>query len=243
MKQVLSAILLLLACVGGRSQMQQGRVVYEQKVDVWRRITDENMRSMMPQFNTTRFELVFTSETSLFRHLPDDDDIRDKAGEDGERRVVRMNMGGNDVTYHNYTMLQSIEQRELGPHKYLITDSLPHQDWKLDGETRMINGYTCHKALTRDGRGSAVVAWYTEDLPASAGPGPFGGLPGLILELNINDGEILYSAREIGTGTEVKELVKAPTEGKHISRKDFQKMLEEQMGPSNGGPVIRIIRN
>ena len=243
MKQVLSATLFLLAAIGGRSQTQQGRVVYEQKVDVWRRVTDESTRSMVPQFNTTRFELDFTRAASLFRHLPEEDDIRDKAGEDGDKRVVRMNIGGNDLIYHNYTALQTIEQRELGPHKYLITDSLPHQDWKLDGETRTIKGYTCHKAITKDGRGSAVVAWYTEDLPASAGPGPYGGLPGLILELNINDGEIVYTAQEVGTVADANDLVRAPTEGKHISRKDYQKMLEEQMGPSNGGPTIRIIRN
>lgn len=241
MKQVIFSVSFVLTCFCGFAQ--QGKIVYEQRTDVWRKIKDESTRSMIPQYNTTRFELDFTREESLFRHLPDEEDIRDKAGDDGDRRFVRVNMGGNDVIYHNYTTQQSIEQRELGPRKYLIADSLQHQDWKLDGETKMVKGSTCVKALTKDSQGSAVIAWYTEDLPASAGPGPFGGLPGLILELNINDGEIVYTAQEISTGADGKDLVKAPSEGKHISRKDFKKMMEEQMGPAGQGPTIRIIRD
>jgi len=243
MKQALSALLFLSTGICGHSQVQQGRIVYEQKIDVWRQVKDENTRNMIPQYTTSRFELDFNRDESLFRHLPDEEDIRDKAGDDGDRHFVRVNMGGNTVTYHNYTTQQSIEQRELGPRKYLITDSLQHRDWKLDGETRTIKGYTCHKALGKDGQGAAVVAWYTEDLPTPAGPGPYGGLPGLILELNINDGEIVYTAQDIGTGTEGKDLVRAPTEGKHIGRKEFQKMMDDQMGPAGQGPRIRIIRN
>ena len=40
-----------------------------------------------------------------------------------------------------------------------------------------------------------------------------------------------------------KKLVKAPTNGKKTTRKEFQKMVEEQFGANpGGGPVIRIHR-
>ena len=64
----------------------------------------------------------------------------------------------------------------------------------------------------------------------------------MILELNIGDGEIVFTALEIVNGGDQK-LVKAPTNGKRITRKEFEKMMEEEFGArSGGGPVIRIIR-
>jgi len=69
-----------------------------------------------------------------------------------------------------------------------------------------------------------------------------GGLPGMILELNIGDGEIVFTPLEI-TKLDDKKLVKAPTNGKKTTRKEFQKMVEEQFGANpGGGPVIRIHR-
>ena len=69
-------------------------------------------------------------------------------------------------------------------------------------------------------------------------------MPGLILELNINDAEIVYTPLEIVTKDFDKTIVKAPTGGKKISSKDFQRMQEEEFGANpNGGPTIRIIRN
>ena len=66
----------------------------------------------------------------------------------------------------------------------------------------------------------------------------------MILELNIGDGEIVYTPLEI-INTSDPKLVKAPTNGKKITRKEFQKMMEEEFGAnaSGGGPVIRIMRN
>ena len=81
-----------------------------------------------------------------------------------------------------------------------------------------------------------------EDIQCPSGPEQYGGLPGLILELNVNEGEIVFSAIDIKTKDFDKKLVKAPTNGKKITRKEFQKMMDDQFGPNpNGGPVIRIL--
>jgi len=54
--------------------------------------------------------------------------------------------------------------------------------WKLCGDTKTIKGYECHSASTQYG-GREYLAWYTADIPVPDGPYKFGGLPGLILEL------------------------------------------------------------
>ena len=44
---------------------------------------------------------------------------------------------------------------------------------------------------------SAIVAWFTTDIPVSAGPEVQGQLPGLILSLETNNGRTVYTALEI----------------------------------------------
>jgi GLPGLI family protein len=90
-----------------------------------------------------------------------------------------------------------------------------------------------------------VTVWYTEEIESQAGPDNLFGLPGIILGANINNGTIVYKALSIESAPE--GLVKAPTNGKKITREEYRKMMQEQMrnmggrgGP--GGPVIRIVQ-
>jgi len=244
MKQVLAATLLLAAGLSGNAQPKQGKVIYEQKLDLSHGPNGEYVPEMAGKFYTFRYELDFLGSESLYRKMAEDEDVRDKAGEDQDGPKIRLDIkGSNDVVYRNYTTQKTILQRELGPRKYIIDDSLSHQDWKLTGESRVIKGYNCKKATTTDMHGGPVVAWYSEDLAVPAGPGNFGGLPGLILELNFGDGKVVFYAQEINTGVADGSVVKAPTDGKHISRKELDKMMDDEMGPANSGPRMRIIRN
>ncbi len=70
-----------------------------------------------------------------------------------------------------------------------IQDSIPQYEWKLYDETKVVLGYTCKKATTitfKTGRTQNITAWYTEEIPISDGPKDYGGLPGLILEMEID---------------------------------------------------------
>lgn len=64
--------------------------------------------------------------------------------------------------------------------------------WEIGDESKIIQGYTCKKAITKltfyEGREakpylSKVIAWFAPKLPYAFGPKGYGGLPGLILEL------------------------------------------------------------
>ena len=65
------------------------------------------------------------------------------------------------------------------------------KEWTILNETKKIDGYTCFKATTpylidEDGRVKENVfftAWFSPEIPISFGPAGYGGLPGLILEL------------------------------------------------------------
>ncbi len=61
-------------------------------------------------------------------------------------------------------------------------DSLQNWNWQITEEIKIINGYTCKKALADwVGHDAQFTAWFTEDVPVNGGPEKFDGLPGLIL--------------------------------------------------------------
>ena len=245
MKRILIATIAALATQVADAQVKEGKIIYERKVDMHRRLgpEQENMKNMLPQFNTSKAELTFSESASIFKNVEEEEDIRESAGQDGDRMFVRRFGGGDNQMYKNYATQKAIEQRELGPKKYIIEDSVRKWAWKLDdSETKTIKGYKCHKATTKAPQGE-VVAWYTNQITCPGGPDNWGGLPGMILEVNVNDNEMVYTPLEITDKSDAK-LVKAPSDGKKITRKEFQKMMEEQFGPGagSGSPQIRIIR-
>jgi GLPGLI family protein len=223
------------------AQVKEGKVIYERKTNMHKRLSpeNENMKSMIPEFSTGKQQLLFSGDESIFSAMPDEEDIRDHAGEEGGRVNIRMNSGSSE-TYKNYATEKIVELRELGPKKYIIEDTLRKLAWKLNDDTMLIKGYHCKKATTKNRQGDNITAWYTEELGSPSGPEQFGGLPGLILQMDIGDSWVVFTALDIETGAG-KQLVKAPTGAKKVTRQEFQKMMDEAFGPSTGGPQIRII--
>lgn len=72
-----------------------------------------------------------------------------------------------------------------------------------------------------------VTAWYTPMIPVKHGPGEYGGLPGLILELNVYRTTILCS--KIVMNPEDPIEIKAPTKGKVVTREEYQTIVAEKI--------------
>ncbi len=70
---------------------------------------------------------------------------------------------------------------------YFIHDKITVPLWNIDDKTtKNILGYKCIKATTNF-RGSSITAYFSPDLPYSAGPFKFFGLPGLILDVRVDN--------------------------------------------------------
>ncbi|MBB6330368.1 GLPGLI family protein [Chryseobacterium sediminis] len=65
---------------------------------------------------------------------------------------------------------------------YQYEEKIPTFKWAMSGEKKKILSYECKKATTQY-RGRNYTAWYTDKIPINNGPYVFGGLPGLILEI------------------------------------------------------------
>lgn len=67
--------------------------------------------------------------------------------------------------------------------KKQIVDNFYDWQWEVTDEKKEINGYVCTKAISKI-NGYHFEAWFTDEIPISAGPEKFDSLPGLILYVN-----------------------------------------------------------
>src|SRR5258705_5017911 len=171
--------------------------------------------------------------------------------------------GGDEILFTNFKTGKKTEKRELFDKTFIIDDSIRALKWKMTGETRTILNHSCMKATSTQIRQttrmtmdngkmerkevsdtSAIVPWFASDIPVSAGPAEYQGqLPGLILELNVNDGRQSFRAISISEKAELA-TIKEPTGKKHYTPEEFKKerdkMMEEMQKNSQGGN--RMIR-
>lgn len=71
-----------------------------------------------------------------------------------------------------------------------------------------------------------VTAWYTPQIPVNNGPGEYGGLPGLILEVSAGRTNMLCTKIVLNPGD--KEEIKKPTKGKEVSRAEYNQIVKEK---------------
>ncbi len=71
-----------------------------------------------------------------------------------------------------------------------------------------------------------VTAWFTPQIPVKNGPGEYGGLPGLILELNIDRTTLLCS--KIVLNPKEADKIAPPEKGKEVSREEYNKIVKQK---------------
>ena len=71
---------------------------------------------------------------------------------------------------------------------------------------------------------STVTAWYTPQIPVSHGPAQYGGLPGLILELNTDTTVMLCT--KVVMNPDKKIQISEPTKGEFVTRNEFDNIVE-----------------
>lgn len=250
-----------------QAQQKEGRVVYERTMQLQIQLQGmgESMQKAIPHSRTDKLEVLFANNQSLRRAVQDETPEDDNVSEGGGG--IRINMiaaGSDDVTWYNFGEQRSVNQTEFATKKYLVTDSVHKQNWKLTGETKTILGYTCQQAITQRigkrtmtnfengqmtrteiGDTSNVIVWFTSTIPVSAGPEYQGQLPGLILGIDINDGKTTYKAIEVSPKVDLA-VIKEPKSGKKITQDEFikerAKMMEEMQKNNSGGGNRKFVQ-
>jgi hypothetical protein len=137
--------------------------------------------------------------------------------------------GGMDAVTGAFTDLGSgsyVELRSLLGRTFRITDTRPSFAWKLTGESASFLGYPVFQAIAKQDT-TTLEAWFTPDIPVSAGPAQYGGLPGLILTLAIDSNRVVYTATAVDLKTPVEKIA-VPSDGSKVSRAEYDKILAEK---------------
>ncbi|WP_207511333.1 GLPGLI family protein [Longitalea luteola] len=232
-----------------QAQQQSGRVVYEFTRQIQLRVAGGSggmeQSPPPPRAHVIKLEVLFGNDQMLRQSLVDNT-MNDFAGNENGASFRSFGMGDDDITWINFAEGRKVEQREFAARLYLITDSIRKQHWKLTGESRNILGYTCQQATTtRVSKRSTismengvmtkkdipdtsrVTVWFTTAIPVPAGPDYQGQLPGLILQIDINN-NTTYKALEISQKTDLA-AIKEPKKGKKLSAEQFKKEWEKEM--------------
>ncbi|OPC02485.1 hypothetical protein BAS09_12350 [Elizabethkingia ursingii] len=112
---------------------------------------------------------------------------------------------------------------------YFISDEVPKPFWLIkEKETKKIAGYNCIKATTTF-RGSNITAYFAKELPYSAGPFKFFGLPGLILDVRVdNKPYMIWKAEQVILNDKTKVNFNPKfSDYPKITMKEFVKLNDE----------------
>jgi GLPGLI family protein len=112
---------------------------------------------------------------------------------------------------------------------YLVSDSLKAPDWKILNDLKEVTGHVCMNASLKDTlRKQKIIAWFALDIPVQAGPDRYWGLPGLILEVSINNGAKIMTAETIEMKTLTHEFdLPKKLKGKKINQTDYLAVIKK----------------
>ncbi|MEA5460024.1 GLPGLI family protein [Arcicella sp. LKC2W] len=163
--------------------------------------------------------LYFNEKESRYTHSEEKSDESEGYAWRKEEYNVRRNFEKN-------TMNDAMEM--LGK-VYIVEDSLQMPNWKILNDIKDVAGHICMKAMIQDTvKKQKIIAWFAQDIPVNAGPERLYGLPGLILELDINDGAVTIEATKIENKKLTTEFdLPKKQKGKKINDLAFQDMLRK----------------
>lgn len=212
----------------------------------------DRMRSRLEK----TFVLTFNQSESFYK---EEEKLETSGG--GNRWGAMMSSFTGGPQYKNIKSNLLLQEQEFFGKQFLIKDSLPKFNWKMEAETKQIGQYTCFKATatkavdavdftrfrrppnddeteTPKTKEIQIVAWYTMQIPVSLGPDDYWGLPGLILEVNA-DRTTIYCSKII-LNPEEKDVIVMPSKGKEVTRQEYTSIVKkktEEMRQSfrNGG--------
>lgn len=183
-------------------------------------------KRQLPQLD---FILKATPNQSLYK-------LEKKVFNDGQsQRIFTMMLSlanSKGVFFSDVDQNIFIEQTNAFGKLYKIISDFDQLQWNISNEQKLISGYLCRKATlefnvggeNNEAQNREVIAWFATELNYPFGPLGYRGLPGLIIELNINwDYGYIFKAEKIKILDNLFEI-EEPKEGEIISETNFKKL-------------------
>ena len=136
--------------------------------------------------------------------------------------------------YRNFEKDKKTDIIEMLGKTYVVEDSLHTPTWKIGNQIKDVAGYVCMKAETEDPiKKQKITAWFAQDIPVPAGPERYNGLPGVILELDLNNGDVVIEATSVALKKVTPDDLKLPkTKGKKINDTSYDALIRQHIAES-----------
>ena len=236
-------LVLCLALFPVAASAQQGTILFDLAVQFDYDLLPagrEALRDQIPPLSFTSMVLLFDGSESLMKVATSAEDARPAELNARNARlegfVARLRMASPSrsdqetllETYVNYEDGTVKDAREFMGREFLITGDQPTYAWRLAGERSEFLGFAVQRA-TAEQDSTSIEAWFTTEIPIPGGPGPYGGLPGMILAVSVDDGQTVYSATEVNLEAPEEGAIKAPEDGTEVSRDEYEAIVAEKL--------------
>lgn len=228
-------LLFLLFSLKTLAQNTEGVVTYE-RVQHWTAITarltflsqEEKDRAKNTWGSTDewkeKMKLSFSPTRSVYTYLNDRAESEDGAYTWRNRDYL---------IARNFEKETQTDLMEMLGKTYLLEDSLRTPAWKISNQIKEVAGYQCVRATTEDPiRKQKITAWFAQEIPVPAGPERYFGLPGVILELDLNEGDVVITATKVEFRPVEKDLILPKMKGKKITQPQYNALIKTHIDDS-----------
>lgn len=172
------------------------------------------------------FELRFNTQQSNFDLAKEfQDDMSDEA------ILAKVKLGFEGAFFQTNDSVYVDMSSSIFLGKKLIVKKALQKQWVLTNESKKIDDFLCYKATLEIVRTyeqnifkQTIVAWYCPKIPILFGPMGYGGLPGLIIELQTKDA--MFGVTKLTLNNVEDSSISIPNKSiKTISEKEFEEMM------------------
>ena len=235
MKKLLAALFLLISSIT-MAQKTEGVVTYvrkEYELKIINRLAfltqeqkdreTQTWKNWEENNKGIKMKLAFNSNESLYTYFSDEPE---EGGYSSRKQDY--------FIYRNFEKDKKTDIIEMLGKTYVVDDSLHAPVWKIGNQIKDVAGYICMKAETEDPiKKQKITAWFAQDIPVAAGPERMNSLPGLILALDINDGDAVIEATNVTFRSLTPDDLKLPKQkGKKISDTVYDGVIRQSIAES-----------
>ncbi len=215
------------------SQMHSGKIVFERKTNLEKKMADIKEPWVDEfisehKFKKDLFELYFTDSCSIFKPVESDE-------EDELSWATSKNK-----TYQNFNSKEQLIVFDMWQQEeFFIKGETSKRNWKITESKRKIGKYECRKAIWQKNDSTRLYAWFTNEILTPIGPEGFSGLPGTILGIATEDGGIIYFAKSVEFIDVDPDVFKIEAKKKsYITLEEFQLKIDEKLAENQWGKLL-----
>ncbi len=233
-KNFLVLVLCFASSLTAIAQSESGVIIYNRKVNY------VSIMTRLPFLSSEEIDRINLTWGKNSENKGQNHDYYYSEGKSLYTRSKEENNNGYSWSQEKYLLFRDHKKqtvkdwREILGNRYLIEDDLPKRKWKILNEIKEVQGYLCMKAETYDPiKDQTIHAWFADGIIFSGGPEGYAGLPGMILEININYGDVVITATSVKLTQEKIDLpMPKKMKGKPIKIIDFNTIVRDYITES-----------